>query len=569
MADDLNLSVSMDASDLASASINKFERNVVSAMASATGASSKFSTMLTTMAASMTSFSAIGVGAVVVGLTTLIGSMTSTSEATKKLNSDLDLLANKFASTGIAIADIAEEFRSLKAPDSTLKRFFSMFIGENEGIKPEMFDLLAASMNRLFEAIESARGDKLGAMATAFKVLGVEFEDAQGKIKKTSDILMEFDQIISRPGGLARNVAAGGAIQHILGEDAPAFIIESQKRLSDLREALEQISLVEPSLSGRFKFLSEIVRDGKEAAKQLEKDWKDAADAIIANLREVEIRNKKISDENQKNSERMAHSRAVAAESIARAESDTVEILARQAGVEAQINLVYDNRKAALQDLLISHTGQEARLRELIALNEKMRDIDLQRAGQVGQKLAAINRQITVGFKSAMIDVATVIGQDIVGSLDLVLDKTKSVTDKIREFIAGVLKDLARLALQQAVLGGIKGIFGAGVAAAEGAVFSGGFKPEKQFASGSPYVDRPTVGLIGEGENAEAVIPLPDNRNVPVKLMGNTGGGPTIHFNVTTDDAQSFQRAERKLTQMLQRVLASNYPIRKQLASIT
>ena len=54
---------------------------------------------------------------------------------------------------------------------------------------------------------------------------------------------------------------------------------------------------------------------------------------------------------------------------------------------------------------------------------------------------------------------------------------------------------------------------------------------------------RPTLSWIGEGKNAEAVVPLPDNRSIPVTLKGGGTQAPPVHFhfNIQTIDATSFE----------------------------
>lgn len=64
---------------------------------------------------------------------------------------------------------------------------------------------------------------------------------------------------------------------------------------------------------------------------------------------------------------------------------------------------------------------------------------------------------------------------------------------------------------------------GAGVAAANGAVWSGGFTPIMAFARGG-VATRPTIGLIGEAGQNEAIVPLPDGRRIPVEMRGGNGG---------------------------------------------
>jgi phage-related minor tail protein len=65
---------------------------------------------------------------------------------------------------------------------------------------------------------------------------------------------------------------------------------------------------------------------------------------------------------------------------------------------------------------------------------------------------------------------------------------------------------------------------------ANGGIAKGGFRA---FAKGG-VVNRPTLGLVGEGKYNEAVVPLPDGKSIPV--IG--GGGETnnnITVNVTID----------------------------------
>ncbi len=69
---------------------------------------------------------------------------------------------------------------------------------------------------------------------------------------------------------------------------------------------------------------------------------------------------------------------------------------------------------------------------------------------------------------------------------------------------------------------------------ANGGVAPGGFRA---FASGG-IVNRPTLGLIGEGRHNEAVVPLPNGRSIPVEMGGGTR--PPIDNHVTVVLAHEF-----------------------------
>jgi len=79
-----------------------------------------------------------------------------------------------------------------------------------------------------------------------------------------------------------------------------------------------------------------------------------------------------------------------------------------------------------------------------------------------------------------------------------------------------------------------------GETAAKGAVWQGGFTPFEQFASGG-IVTKPTLGLIGEAGQNEAVVPLPDGKSIPVD-MKSTSSNDTFNINIQALDGASIQR---------------------------
>lgn len=76
------------------------------------------------------------------------------------------------------------------------------------------------------------------------------------------------------------------------------------------------------------------------------------------------------------------------------------------------------------------------------------------------------------------------------------------------------------------LLGMVTGFFGF----ANGGYAAGGFRA---FANGG-MVDRPTLGLIGEGKYNEAIVPLPNGRSIPVDMKG-AGQQNNVVVNVSVD----------------------------------
>lgn len=134
-----------------------------------------------------------------------------------------------------------------------------------------------------------------------------------------------------------------------------------------------------------------------------------------------------------------------------------------------------------------------------------------------------------------------------------VIDGTKSAKEAFSDMARSILKDLARIAIQQTIMsaigsaiGGIAGAFAGGgsgvdVNFARGAGASGisqvipvssGFTTGGGFASGG-IVYQSGIYPLAERGQAEAVVPLPDNRSIPVRFTdggsGGGGGGGTVN----------------------------------------
>lgn len=162
------------------------------------------------------------------------------------------------------------------------------------------------------------------------------------------------------------------------------------------------------------------------------------------------------------------------------------------------------------------------------------------------QIVARLKTQFISGLSGALIDIK---------------NQTGSASERMKRFLNETLDLILRLILELKVLKPLlDSAFatsgaapGGGASSTEGAVASlvqaaplflaakghpglpGGIR---FFQHGSPRVSQPTFGVVGEGRLPEAVIPLPDGVNVPVKMMlpsGDTirgGGGGTTYVNV-------------------------------------
>jgi len=118
---------------------------------------------------------------------------------------------------------------------------------------------------------------------------------------------------------------------------------------------------------------------------------------------------------------------------------------------------------------------------------------------------------------------------------DAMRGKLKSLGDYVNSFLRGVESAIAGIAAQgvaSSIVNFGKSILG--FTAAEGGIIQGHFIPLKAFATGG-VVDRPTLGLVGEGRYPEAIVPLPDGRSIPVKFEGKSSQPINLEIVIVDD----------------------------------
>ena len=151
---------------------------------------------------------------------------------------------------------------------------------------------------------------------------------------------------------------------------------------------------------------------------------------------------------------------------------------------------------------------------------------------------AMAERQADEASRLAAIDATTArlreqraVVQEIAGSVSggiggALRQLAEGEAPKVRDVLRGILADIIATRAQAAIM---KGLLGLGFA--EGGVAQGGFTPIRAFADGG-VVTRPTIGIVGEGGQDEAIVPL---RGGAIPVQGSTGG-ITVNITVTSLD---------------------------------
>lgn len=188
------------------------------------------------------------------------------------------------------------------------------------------------------------------------------------------------------------------------------------------------------------------------------------------------------------------------------------------------------------------------------------------------------------------------LADDIADLVVNVANGTEKFKDAIKSLAISVISDINRIIVRMLVLKLIQALVGGGGGGetttggsdfpvpfpssfqggnieppkAEGGIFKGHFMPVRTFADGG-IINRPTIGIVGEGSGPEAVIPLKGGK-VPVQMQG--GGGPAITVNIATNDVKSFEDAlsrpgsRRRIRDLVREALVSDVPLRRQVGEI-
>jgi hypothetical protein len=94
---------------------------------------------------------------------------------------------------------------------------------------------------------------------------------------------------------------------------------------------------------------------------------------------------------------------------------------------------------------------------------------------------------------------------------------------------------------------------------ADGGIIGGTFQPIPAFANGAVNIDKPTVGLVGEGRYPEAIVPLPDGRSIPAKLEG-LGSNLDEAFSKLADKMGAGSRGgDTKIVNVLDPTMVKSY----------
>ena len=122
---------------------------------------------------------------------------------------------------------------------------------------------------------------------------------------------------------------------------------------------------------------------------------------------------------------------------------------------------------------------------------------------------------------------------------------------KFKEFAQSTIKQIGAMIIQFLLLKTVRGALGVGESGAvsggllgslgfaKGGVMQGSMgTPVNAYANGG-VASSPQLALFGEGRGAEAFVPLPDGKRIPVAMEGGGGGGANVTIQISAIDSQS------------------------------
>jgi len=178
----------------------------------------------------------------------------------------------------------------------------------------------------------------------------------------------------------------------------------------------------------------------------------------------------------------------------------------------------------------ISGDSSTEATKALIAVSQKMRDI----AGTGKEQIASL--QMTNLAINTMSDRLVT---------QMVIDTDKLITAMQGGTMSGGSKLAASILAGAQIIGQVAGVvssaynsggggsYGSDTVAGDVGSFNGG-NSTTAYAEGG-IVDRPTRAMIGEGRNNEAVVPLPNNRSIPVQFMDSKSALSDTPINISVN----------------------------------
>lgn len=390
------------------------------------------------------------------------------------------------------------------------------------GASAELLTKLVPAMNKILENVLQA--NRLSAAGFNFlDVLGLGVnptQDAAKQLKTVQQSIVDLEADINR---LRRN--SGGRDQSIPTLEAR---VADLKKLREILIQQEATRLLRPPARN-----DEVVADmsilvfppektkqidkAKLALEDIEQAMRDAAEEM-ERFSKLRAADQEVWDDYRNTLDLVTAEQQAYADAVEYSRQQIIDMIDPSARLVRQLTEL-DRFDGVLDPALLA----AARL-ELNAQIDALREMDPEL-----EKTKSLAEEIGLTFTSAF--------EDAIAS-------GKDFSDVLKAIEQDIIKLLARQYVTDPLLSAVKGIdFGSLFGFASGGIMTAsGPLPLNKYASGG-IASTPQLALFGEGSGAEAYVPLPDGRRIPVAMEG-AGGVQVNVINNTSAQATTRERME-------------------------
>ena len=426
----------------------------------------------------------------------------------------------QFGNESLQLADsIGKTADSIGITTDFLQKY--QYAAQQSGIETEQFNKALRFFSK--GVGEAAQGT--GLAMRAFEELGISLKDSSGQTKKSEALFKEFFvSLESIQSPFERNALLAQVFGAKVGITMANLIKDGVVAMDDLAESATGV-FTDETIRNAEKFNDMMNRLNRKILTPMRSKIIDIAAAYFS-----------------------------VAEAMGLIEPDPI------VQSEEELRQAFANSEQAVEALTFSLMNNKTLTKKRQTEMKEMLKEEIALRNELGIKIQRINKNTADSTKSSFDiikaslekfeeSLGTVderLGKAAVGSMkkfeDSIVNSLKAGKLEFKDFSNYVIEQLLRIAIQEAILAPLKGVF-TSFFGGFGGVFGGHKADGGSVSGGTPY-------MVGE-RGAEMFVPNSSGQiitNENIKQQGQFQSSPTVNFNISTVDAAGFDQllASRK-----------------------
>ena len=473
-----------------------------------------------------------------------VGEMVKSAKAVEEVNRAVEKYENGLVKLGEMSQTVAEDLQAVNqglagqgaSAETSMKRMTAIGTAGisgllNRALENATKDDGSVDMSRAKAGVEKIieeLGDEAKALSPElFKALGLPIEEAIQKISTMETQALEFTSATSQFSAQIEQVQkalGSGNLQAALELTKP---LENQKvRLEEIAEKTNEVTDAQKTLDEAFAFAG-----GLDAYREKIRGLIAEEDRLKTQRNEIAIQ--------QANT-------ALLTSGFAQRANEQLAITKAQNAVDQ--NALDIAKKRQLVEEAEKGKGQLAgKTEEITALEKEIEDqIEL---GKQLENNVRIAQSKADDIEKLGLTIGNSLEENLSSAFNALVQGTKSFKDAFADMAKAILADIAKMITRMLVMRALTSAFGGtsfgnflGIPTAK----QGGIVEPPQYRYGGiAKMEDYSRGGIARGSQAgypavlhgtEAVVPLPDNRSIPVEMRGGMGTQNNVTVNVNIDN---------------------------------